>query len=232
MRLDKYLCQALNISRNQAHIRIRRGDVSLDGLVVKKLATPVAEGAEVQLDGAVVVAGGPRYLMLHKPLGYLCATSDGDHPTVLELIPVELQRDLHPAGRLDMDTTGLVLLSSDGQWTHRITAPRSRCPKVYRAELAEPLVADAEQQFAAGMVLRNETQPTLPAELQRLAPQQVRVTLSEGRYHQVKRMFAALGNRVVALHREQIGPVVLDPALAPGEFRPLNEAEIAAFRSR
>jgi len=231
MRLDKYLSQARNISRNQAHIHIRRGEVSVDGVVVKKLASPVATGARVELDGASVVLAGPRYLMLHKPLGYVCATSDGEHPTVLDLIPVALQRDLHPAGRLDIDTSGLVLLSSDGQWTHRITAPRRRCPKVYRVELAEPLVADAEQRFTEGMLLRNESEPTRPAALQRLGPQSARVTLSEGRYHQVKRMFAALGNRVVALHREQIGAVVLDESLAPGEYRHLSAAEIAAFGS-
>lgn len=229
MRLDKYLSQALNITRKQAHICIRRGDVTVDGAVVKKLASPVLEGARVELDGATVEASGPRYLMLHKPLGYVCATTDGEHPTVLDLIPNELQRDLHPAGRLDIDTTGLVLLSNDGQWTHRITAPRRRCPKVYRVELAEPLCADAEQRFAAGILLRTESEPTRSAELQRLGPQQARVTLSEGRYHQVKRMFAALGNRVVALHREQIGALALDPDLEPGEFRHLSAAEVAAF---
>ncbi|WP_210397550.1 16S rRNA pseudouridine(516) synthase RsuA [Motiliproteus sediminis] len=231
MRLDKYLSQALNLSRKQAHIAIRGGRVTVAGKAAKKLATAVGDASEVCLDGNPVAMPSARYLMLNKPAGYVSATTDGEHPTVLDLIPPELQRDLHPAGRLDIDTTGLVLLSSDGQWTHRITSPRHRCAKVYLAELAEPLVENAEQQFAEGILLRGEQQPTRSATLERLGPCLARVTLSEGRYHQVKRMFAALGNKVVALHREQIGELALDPTLAEGEYRHLRSDEIDSFRS-
>jgi 16S rRNA pseudouridine516 synthase len=135
------------------------------------------------------------------------------------------------AGRLDIDTTGLVLLTDDGDWSHRITSPRHRCSKTYRAVLAEPLDESAVTRFAEGLLLRNEGKKTLPAELELLSPTEARLTLSEGRYHQVKRMFAALGNRVVALHRERIGAVALDAGLQPGQWRELTAQEIAALAS-
>jgi 16S rRNA pseudouridine516 synthase len=167
--------------------------------------------------------------MLNKPQGVICATTDPGHRTVLDLLDVENKKGLHPAGRLDIDTTGLVLISDDGDWSHRITAPRHKCPKTYRVTLAEPLEEQVAAQFAEGIALHNEEKKTQPATLEILSPTEVRLTIGEGKYHQIKRMFAAVGNHVVALHREAIGALQLDEALAPGEYRQLSEEERNLF---
>ncbi|WP_049097636.1 16S rRNA pseudouridine(516) synthase RsuA, partial [Klebsiella michiganensis] len=134
----------------------------------------------------------------------------------------------HAAGRLDIDTTGLVLMTDDGQWSHRITSPRHHCEKTYLVTLENPLDESTAEQFAKGVQLHNEKDLTKPAVLEVVTPTEVRLTISEGRYHQVKRMFAAVGNHVVGLHRERIGDIALDASLAPGEYRPLTAEEIAS----
>jgi 16S rRNA pseudouridine516 synthase len=171
------------------------------------------------------------YLMMNKPCGLLSATSDGEQDTVLSLLPPALAARVHLAGRLDKDTSGLLLLTDDGGWSHRVTSPNHSCAKTYLAKLAEPLVADAESRLRQGLVLRSEKLPTRPAALQRLDATHARITVTEGRYHQVRRMFAALGNRVLALHRERIGGLFLDEALYAGQWRVLSPAERAAVFS-
>jgi len=166
--------------------------------------------------------------MLHKPEGYVCSTEDPDHPTVLYFLDEPVAHKLHAAGRLDIDTTGLVLMTDDGQWSHRITSPRHHCEKTYLVTLESPVAEDTADQFAHGVQLHNEKDLTNPAVLEVITPTQVRLTISEGRYHQVKRMFAAVGNHVVGLHRERIGGIRLDDDLAPGEYRALTEDEIAS----
>lgn len=225
VRLDRFVSQAAAVTRSQARILIRKGLVSVAGVCVRDAAQLLGEGEAVSLDGRLLALGGPRYLMLHKPVGLLSATRDDRQATVLTLLPPELAARLHLVGRLDKDTSGLLLLTDDGAWSHRITSPRRHCLKTYVAELAEPLMADAEGRLATGLMLRGERTPTRPAGLQRLGERRVRISVSEGRYHQVRRMFAALGNRVVALHREAIGGLALDPALAPGQWRELSEDE-------
>ncbi|MCW8994509.1 MAG: pseudouridine synthase, partial [Psychromonas sp.] len=130
------------------------------------------------------------------------------------------------AGRLDADTTGLTLITDDGQWSHQITSPRRKCAKRYRVTLAQPLADNAVERFKEGIQLKSENQPCLPATLIRLSETEVLLTISEGKYHQVKRMFAALGNHVISLHREQIGKIELDKNLAAGEWRYLTEDEV------
>jgi 16S rRNA pseudouridine516 synthase len=230
IRLDRYVSQAAGLSRAAVRTLLRRGAVSVDGIVVKSADLHVPAGGRVELEGAVLALPGLRYFMLNKPLDVVCSTSDGGHLTVLGLLDEPRRELLHPVGRLDRDTTGLVLLTDDGQWSHGITAPRRHRDKVYCATLAEALAASAVERFAAGLMLKGEDRATLPARLEILAPTVARVTVQEGRYHQVKRMFAALGNHVTALHREAIGGVVLDPALAPGEYRALREDEVEALR--
>jgi len=229
MRLDRYLHLATGLSRSQARKLVRERRVSVDGDEVKDPAAQVADSARVYVDGASLTPPASRFLMLNKPPGVICSTSDPSHRTVIDLLPPEETEGLHIAGRLDIDATGLVLLSDDGQWIHRVTSPRHKQPKVYRATLAEPLVEDAEKHLVRGIFLKGENKRTLPADLERITPTQMRITVTEGRYHQVKRMFAALGNRVVGLHRERIGTIRLDPGLAPGEYRRLTDEEIAAF---
>lgn len=135
-------------------------------------------------------------------------------------------QDLHFAGRLDVDTTGLVLITDDGQWSHRITSPKHKCDKTYRVWLADPVTDDYARQLQEGVQLRSERELTLPAQMETVGEKEVLLTIHEGKYHQVKRMFAALGNKVVALHRERVGDIILDEALDPGEYRYLTEQEI------
>lgn len=229
MRLDYYLAHAANLSRKEAKRVIHQGRISVAGTVETKISTTVTAEQEISVDGRpLVLDQGHRYFMLNKPAGVISATEDDRHETVLELLPRELRRNLHPVGRLDLDTTGLILLTTDGQWSHRISAPRNECAKVYRVGLAEPLSDEARKQLEAGVMLHSETEITRPAQVELVSGTCIRLTLTEGRYHQVKRMLAAVGNHVSSLHREQVGGILLDDSLAPGAFRALNAAEVAS----
>ncbi|MEC5318515.1 16S rRNA pseudouridine(516) synthase RsuA [Brenneria populi subsp. brevivirga] len=230
MRLDKFLSQQLAISRSLVVRELRAQRVTVDGEVVKSGSFKLLPEHQVAFDGnPLVQQHGPRYFMLNKPQGYVCATEDPDHPTILYFMDVPVAHKLHAAGRLDIDTTGLVLLTDDGQWSHRITSPKHHCEKTYLVTLEQPLSDDTAERFAAGVQLNGEKQLTKPATLEKISENQVRLTISEGRYHQVKRMFAAVGNRVVGLHRERIGDISLDSGLQPGEYRALSGQEVASI---
>lgn len=229
MRLDYFVAHSAGLTRKQAKQLISRGAVTVDGLP-RPRPGDIISGHTVRLDGELLQLPGARYLMLHKPAGVVCSTDDPRHRTVLTLLPAAEQQHLRVVGRLDIDTTGLLLLTTDGPWLHRITSPRSHCPKRYRATLADPLSDAALQQLRDGVILRDDPAPTRPALAERLGPNELSLTITEGRYHQVKRMVAATGNRVIALHREAIGTVSLDPSLAEGEFRALSAQEVAALR--
>lgn len=227
MRLDKFLSQQLGISRALVQRELRAKRVTVDGEVVKQGAFQLRPEHEIRFDDRVlqqIIA--PRYFMLHKPQGYVCSTNDPDNPTVLYFIDEPVPDKLHAAGRLDIDTTGLVLMTDDGQWSHWITSPKHHCDKTYLVTLESPLGEDTARLFSVGIMLKGENHPTLPAHLEPVTDREARLTISEGRYHQVKRMFAAIGNHVVALHRERVGAIVLDPVLAPGEYRALTEQEV------
>lgn len=224
MRLDYFLAHATGLTRKQVKQLISSGAVTVDGTARPK-AGLLLRGETVWLHGETVQLPGEQYLMLHKPAGVVCSTDDPQHPSVLTLLPPALRRTLRIVGRLDIDTTGLLLLTTDGQWSHRITSPRSHCPKRYRAVLADPLDEHALQRLREGLVLRDDPTPTRPAQAQLLDAQTLLLTLTEGRYHQVKRMLAAVGNRVLALHREAIGDIELDASLQPGEWRALTAEE-------
>ena len=229
MRLDKFLSQQLGVSRALVLRELRNKRVTVDGEIVKTGAMKISPEQRVEFDGNVLdQITGPRYFMLNKPQGYVCSTDDPDHPTVLYFLEEPVAYKLHAAGRLDIDTTGLVLMTDDGQWSHRITSPRHQCEKTYLVTLENPLADDTAAQFEAGVQLHNEDSLTKPAQLEQVDERVVRLTISEGRYHQVKRMFAAVGNHVVALHRERIGGIVMDVDLEPGQYRPLTEQEIAS----
>ena len=229
MRLDKFLSQQLGVSRALVLRELRNKRVTVDGEIVKTGAMKISPEQRVEFDGNVLdQITGPRYFMLNKPQGYVCSTDDPDHPTVLYFLEEPVAYKLHAAGRLDIDTTGLVLMTDDGQWSHRITSPRHQCEKTYLVTLENPLADDTAAQFEAGVQLHNEDSLTKPAQLEQVDERVVRLTISEGRYHQVKRMFAAVGNHVVALHRERIGEIVMDEDLEPGQYRRLSEQEIAS----
>ncbi len=204
-------------------------EVRVNGEYQRNPATQVGDDDEVLLDGYEIETPRERYLMLNKPEGYVCSHDEGDHPSVLGLIELPRADNLTIAGRLDVDTTGLVLLSDNGQWCHRITSPRHKQPKVYEVVCADPIEQSAVEKFAKGILLQGEKHPTKPAELEITGTHQAIATLHEGRYHQVKRMFAALGNRVTELHRASIGAIQLDDELFPGEYRDLTEDEIQSI---
>lgn len=226
MRLDFFVAHAAGLTRKQAKRAIRAGDVSVNGENRCTASRHLTPDDQVQLLGQPLSLNTEhRYLMVHKPEGVVSARTDSEHPTVLDLFLPGEAEDLHLVGRLDKDTTGLLLLTSDGQWSHRLSSPRHRTPKTYWMELAEPLTASAEAQLRAGVVLNDSPLPTRPARLEPVSDRECRLTITEGRYHQVRRMLAAVGNKVLALHRESVGELALDPALAPGEFRALSERE-------
>lgn len=227
MRLDKFLSNATDYSRAEIKRLIKAGEVEVNGEQTGNPGLHVADDAAVTLAGESINKPTARYFMLHKPAGYVSVSKDSEHPTAIDLMVDEPRSgDLQIAGRLDIDATGLLLLTDDGHWNHSVTSPKNDCKKVYRVELAEPLPDNAGKKFRAGVWLNNEKRRTLPAELDVLSPTSVRLAIAEGKYHQVKRMFAALGNKVVGLHRERIGEIVLDPNLQPGEYRPLTDTEI------
>ncbi|BAZ93140.1 pseudouridine synthase [Thiohalobacter thiocyanaticus] len=226
MRLDRFLSQNTALTRSRARQAIRRGRVTLAGAEVRDPAAAVMGASEVCLDGAPVRVRGLRYFMLYKPVGWVSVTRHDRHPTVLDLLGVEPRAGLHAAGRLDLSASGMVLITDDGDWSHRLTSPRRHCPKRYRVTLAEPLTEAQTAALRTGVILRGESEPTRPARLEILDATTILLTLTEGRYHQVKRMCAAAGNRVVALHREAIGPLELDAALEPGQWRPLTDEEV------
>lgn len=227
MRLDRLISNQPQYSHRTARQLIASGRVSVNGEVLRDTQAVVDRFAAVSIDGTSLRTGyAPIYLMLHKPVGYLSATSDSVHPTVIELFEPELAAQLHIGGRLDRNSSGLLLLTNDGLWSRRLTEPRIKIPKVYRVTTAEPINDETADRFAEGIHFAYEGLTTSPAQLQLLAPCVARVTIYEGRYHQVKRMFHAVGNRVVTLHRESMGQIMLDPALEPGAWRPLTDAEI------
>ncbi|WP_456297229.1 16S rRNA pseudouridine(516) synthase RsuA [Vibrio sp. AK197] len=228
MRLDKYLCDALGATRKEATKIIKSGDVTVNDQTQKSGAYKVGEEDVVEWQGRELSQPGPKYIMLFKPQGYVCSHEDGFNHTAFVLLDEANTKDLHFAGRLDVDTTGLVLITDDGKWSHRITSPKHKCEKTYRVWLVDPIESSYIEQFEQGIELRNERELTKPAQLEIVDEQEheVLLTIHEGKYHQVKRMFAALGNKVEHLHRERIGDIILDEALEPGEYRMLSEQEI------
>jgi 16S rRNA pseudouridine516 synthase len=189
--------------------------------------------ADVRIDGEPLDPPAGLLLMLHKPVGYTCSTKDRGR-LVHDLLPPRFARrspQLSTVGRLDRDTSGLLLMTDDGALLHRIISPKSKLPKVYEATLAQPLRGDAATIFASGtLMLESEKTPLLPAELELLLPTRARLTLHEGRYHQVRRMFAALGTHVEALHRSRVGGLALD-GLPEGEWRALGDEDRARLFS-
>jgi len=229
MRLDKYLASVTELSRSDAKKAIKAGEVMVAGKAITDPQYDVVADAVVTLAGHALRSAAPRYFMLNKPEGYVCAARDRRHATVLDLLDEDNVEALHIAGRLDIDTTGLVLLTDDGQWSHRITAPRRDCDKTYWLQTAEPIAEIVVAQFERGLFLHEEKARLKPAFLEILNSHEARLRISEGKYHQVKRMFGALGNAVVKLHRERIGTIELDADLALGQYRALTSLEIQSI---
>ncbi len=231
MRIDKFICKSTELTRNEAKKLLKMGDVRVNGEVIKNAATQVHENNCVTVNGEELTARTSRYIMMHKPLDTICSNIDEVYPSLLNYIEVDKAFDLHIAGRLDADTTGLVLVTDDGRWSHNIISPKKDCEKVYRVnlrnEIKDDKAAELIERFKSGLQLQGEDQLTLPAKLEIITESLVLLTITEGKYHQVKRMFAAVGNKVVGLHRQQIGKISLDIEL--GEWRYLTEDEVNSF---
>jgi len=225
-RLDKFISHLVEIPRTQARASIKRKEVSVNGEVITSHNFQLAQQDEVLHQGTPLVFLGKRYYMLNKPVGYVCANSDELHKTVFDLLDEPNMSDFHVAGRLDIDTTGLVIITNDGDWSHKITSPKSNKFKTYLVETQEPITDEALEQLRTGVMLHNEKDLTRPAIAERLANYGLRLSISEGKYHQVKRMLYAVDNKVVELHREQIAGITLDENLASGEYRLLTTQEI------
>lgn len=234
MRLDKFLSQSTELSRSQAKKVLHRQEITINGNITKDPSTQVGiDNDTVEWCGEeLFVASGLRYLLLYKPEGFECSLKPKHHPSVLELIAVPQVHKLRMAGRLDVDTTGLLLLSDDGAWLHRVTSPKHAHKKHYEVSLATPMSADEQaaaiKNVQAGLLLESETEKTKPAELSFSSADQATLILTEGKYHQVKRMFAALGNHVQALHRSQVTSLTL-AGLEMGECRELTAEEVGLF---
>lgn len=234
MRLDKYLAEAAQCTRSESRELIRKGRVSVNGAVCRRPEQQVSEMDSIALDGKSRPRQAFVYIMLNKPAGVVSASADKRDTTVVDLVHSAYpRRELFPAGRLDKTSTGFVLITDDGAFAHDILAPRHHVPKTYRVTIDTPLTREMAEGFARGVVLADRVQ-LAPAEVSPLTAdgRTVRVVLHQGVYHQIKRMFGVYGAGVDQLHREAIGSVWLDRDLAPGQWRELTEAEVAAIAGR
>lgn len=234
-RLDRLLANLGYGSRKEVQALVAAGKVILDGKALKdagaRIAVDAALPERMTIRGLPVDPPAPLVLMMHKPLGVVCSHKE-DGEKIYDLLPRRWRlRDpaLSTVGRLDKDTSGLILITDDGDFLHRVISPKRHVPKTYLAKLDRPLNGSEAETFAAGtLMLEGEEKPLLPARLEVVDERTARLTITEGRYHQVRRMFAAVGNHVVALHRERIGGIVLPSDLEPGQHRVLPAAAAEA----
>lgn len=228
MRLDKFLSVTGMLTRSESSRAVRGGRITLNGIAAKKPDVKVDPDKDsICLDGIRILYREFTYIMLNKPEGYVSATDDKNLPTVLELLPEELRRlGLFPCGRLDRNTVGLMLLTDDGELAHFLLSPVSHVPKTYGYTCESPLT-DTDKLLLESGVDIGEDKLTKPASLSvDKSGKRGEITLSEGRYHQIKRMFEAVGNKIMTLERLTFGPLDLDPSLSRGEWRYLTDAEI------
>lgn len=235
-RIDKLLSSLGYGSRAEMARLARAGGVTLDGVeiddVSRRIAVTPDLPARMQVDGEPLDPPQGLVLMLHKPVGMTCSHKE-DGPLVYDVLPGRWRRRdpaISTIGRLDKDTSGLLLMTDDGGLLHRVISPKKNVAKIYRATLARPLDGSEGALFASGeLMLEGDDRPLKPAGLEVLSPTEARVTVTEGRYHMVRRMFAAVGNHVETLHRERLGGLSLPDDLAPGAWRLLEDGEIAAI---
>ena len=234
MRLDKYLSDMGAGTRSELKKDIRKGGAIIDGKVVKDPGLSVDASSHVVFKGAVITYEEFAYYMLNKPAGIISASDDDKEPTVVDLISEPKRKDMFPVGRLDRDTEGLLLITNDGALSHRLLAPKHRVDKVYYARVSGILTDSDIELFSDGLVLTDGLE-CLPAELKILSVSEdeyiseAEITVREGKFHQVKRMFSSVGAEVLYLRRLSMGPLTLDPGLAPGEYRRLTPDEMAGL---
>lgn len=227
IRIDKYLSTALSVSRTEAKQLLKSGKVLADGVVITKPEHKVDEASKVTLSGEELCYKKHIYIVMNKPTGILSASSDKRVKTVIDILPDHLKREgLFPVGRLDKDTTGLLIITDDGDFGHKVTSPKSKINKCYYAELDGEVKDEDIKLFGKGIILASGEE-CKPALLQKVGDRAAKVTICEGKYHQIKRMFGVVGLGVNRLHRLQIAGLSLPENLAPGETRELTEAELS-----
>jgi 16S rRNA pseudouridine516 synthase len=226
-RIDRFIAKHQQMSLRAVKLAIARQQVKVDGHMIDDVQTMVDEFSLIELSGIVLQQNQPVYIVLNKPKGFVSATKDAKHPTVLSLIDHPEKSTLHIVGRLDLNSTGLLLLTNDSRWSARINDSELKVPKCYRVELKHPIQEDYVQAFEQGMFFETEQKTTQPAKLIRLSDYEAEVVLTDGMYHQIKRMFGRFRNEVVSLHRFAVGAFELDAELKTGQWRALNldEAE-------
>ncbi len=228
-RLDRFIARHCQVPKKAVRMMLAEGRVTVDGERAKSVDQTVDEFSRICLDGDVLQASEPVYLVMNKPVGVVSATRDGIHRTVLDLIDHPQADSLHIVGRLDLNTSGLLLLTNDSRWSEKLMAPEFKVDKHYSVTLANPVSEDYIEAFAGGMYFAFEDITTAPAKLEILSEHVTRVILTEGKYHQIKRMFGRFRNPVVGLHRERVGALALEPALAPGQYRTLTAGEVSGI---
>lgn len=228
-RLDRFISRQTGIKRGDVRAVLAQGRVLVDGQVATDIAQLISQFSMVSFDDRCLQARQPVYVMLNKPTGVVSATKDAEHTTVIDLLQRDDRDQLHIPGRLDFNSTGLLLLTNDGAWSKQQSLPERQIVKVYTVTVAQPLTTEYVEAFAQGMYFAYENITTRPAQLRIISDYVAEVSLCEGRYHQIKRMFGRFQNEVLGLHRHRIGTLDLDVKLAPGEYRDLSISEVAAL---
>ncbi|MCM8534826.1 MAG: rRNA pseudouridine synthase [Lentisphaeraceae bacterium] len=232
MRLDRFISKCTTMGRAESTKKVRQGNITVNDKTITNPQTKISPDTDsIYFNDKKLVYKEFIYIMLNKPMGYICSTKDDKNRTVLDLLPEEYAaREPFSCGRLDIDTTGLVLLTDNGKWSHKITSPKKKCFKTYIVTSHEPLTKEDMTQLEEGVMLDNDDKITLPAIIKELEDCKYELQICEGRFHQVKRMFEAVGNVVVALHRSSIGEIILDLELDSGKHRELTAEEISYFK--
>lgn len=228
-RLDKFLSTFCQISKGDVRILLAQKRVFVDDQLAQGIEQRVNKFSKISLDGEVLQENRAHYVMLHKPIGVVCATEDDKHKTVIDLLDFEFKHELHIVGRLDLNTSGLVLLTNDSRWSEAITQPQEEIEKTYQVTLKHSIDESYVSAFKKGFYFDYEGITTQPSTLKIIAQNEAEVILTEGKYHQIKRMFGRFRNQVLALHRSQIGGLVLEQHLKPGMSRRLTQTEVALF---
>lgn len=224
-RLDRFISRQLGIPRRNVRAILASGRIRINGSPAQNISQVIGQFTHVSMDQQVLQANIPRYIMLNKPTGVVSATKDERHRTVIDLLGERNFENLHIAGRLDFNSTGLLLLTNDGAWSRGLASPEQGIRKQYRVTVDKPLTQNCVDAFAAGMYFDSEGITTRPARLDIISDYVAEVSLTEGRYHQIKRMFGRFENKVLTLHRFAIGTLSLDPELTPGQSRELTKVE-------
>lgn len=230
IRLDRFISRYAEINRRDVRLLLAAGRIKVDGSPATAINQVIDDFSHVMLDGSVIQEKTPVYVMMNKPAGVVSATKDDKHRTVVDCLDRPDRNDLHIVGRLDFNSTGLLLLTNDGRWSRQLTRAENEVAKLYRVTLEKPVGPEYISAFEKGMYFPFEGIHTRPAKLNIISDHLVEVSLVEGRYHQIKRMFGRFQNQVLTLHRLAIGHINLDAELAQGESRELLDDEVGTIR--